>query len=183
MPFTAEQEMGATQSSFCWRARFGGKWFRPFVVTDAYQHAHGRLALKLGGFIPLKKFVGPDVDKGEIQRFLSEILMCPSILINHPSLDFSVPSNRTLRVRDRMDPTGATVDFEIGAEGHPVACRAERPRIVGKDVIPTPWSGICTEFQEWEGLRVARRVEARWQFPGATFTYFRAEVTSLTKRP
>ncbi len=179
MPFTAEQQIDATQSSFCWEARFGGRWFRPLVVTDAYQQAHGRLAVKLGGLIPIKKFVGPDVDKGEIQRYLSEILMCPSILLNHPSLEFTAPGNHTLRVRDRMDPMGATVDFEIDAEGHPVVCRAERPRLVGKNVIPTPWSGICTEFQDSEGLRVARRVEARWHLPEATFTYFRCEVTSF----
>jgi hypothetical protein len=179
MPFTAEQQIDATQSSFCWEARFGGRWFRPLVVTDAYQQAHGRLAVKLGGLIPIKKFVGPDVDKGEIQRYLSEILMCPSILLNHPSLEFTAPGNHTLRVRDLKDPMGATVDFEIDAEGHPVACRAERPRLVGKDAIPTPWSGICTEFQDSEGLRVARRVEARWHLPEATFTYFRCEVTSF----
>jgi hypothetical protein len=179
MPFTAEQQIDATQSSFCWEARFGGRWFRPFVVTDAYQQARGRLVVKLGGLIPVKKFVGPDVNKGEIQRYLSEILMCPSILLNHPSLEFTAPGNRTLRVRDRNDPTGATVDFEIGEDGQPIACRAERPRIVGKDAIPTPWSGISTEFQEREGLRVARRVEVQWHLPEATFTYFRGEVISF----
>jgi hypothetical protein len=179
-PFTAEQRIDATQSSFCWKAHFGGGRFSAFVVTDAYEQGRGRLMVELGGIIPLKKFTGPDVDKGEIQRYLSEILMCPSILVNHPSLEFTVLGSRTLRVGDGKGPTGATVDFEFDAEGRPVACRADRPRLVGKQTVLTPWSGTCTEFEEREGLRVARQVEVCWHLPEETFTYFRADATSFT---
>ena len=179
MPFTAKQWIDATRSVFCWEARFGG-WVCSFGVSDAYEEARGRLVVKLGGVLPVKKFVGPDVDKGEIQRYLSEILMCPSILLNHASLECTAAGKRTLRLQDRKDPTGATVDLEIDEEGRPVACRADRPRLVGKRSVLTPWSGTCQEFQEWEGLRVARRVEACWHLPEGTFTYFRVEVTTFT---
>jgi len=178
-PFTAEQWIDATQSNFCWKARFGGRWFGLFLVIDAFEQGRGRLVLNLGGLISLKRFTGPDVDKGEIQRYLGEIVMCPSILLNHASLEFSASGSRTLRVRDRKDPSGATVDFEVSAEGRPVECRAERPRLVGKRAVPTSWSGTCTEFREWEGLRVARRVEVSWHLAEATYTYFRSEVTSF----
>jgi hypothetical protein len=180
LPFRAEQRIDTRQSSFCWDARFGGKWFSTFAVTDAYEQGRGRLVIKLGGVLPVKKFAGPDVDRGELQRYLSELLMCPSILLNHPSLEFTAAGNRTLRVRDRKGPTGATVDFEISEEGRPVTCRADRPRLVGKHSVLTPWSGACQEFQEWEGLRVARRIEVCWHLPEGTFTYFRGEVTSYT---
>jgi hypothetical protein len=180
MPFRAEQRIDARQSSFCWEARFGGKWFSSFGVTDGYEQGRGRLVLKLGGVLPVKKFVGPDVDKGELQRYLSELLMCPSILLNHPSLEFTSTGNRTLRVRDRKGPTGTAVDIEVGEDGRPVACRADRPRLVGKHSVLTPWAGTCQEFQEWQGLRVARRVEVCWHLPEGAFTYFRGEVKSYT---
>jgi hypothetical protein len=180
MPYTAVERIDATQSSFCWEARVGGSKLGSFVVTDAFEEGRGRLVVKLGGLIPLKKFSGSDFDKGEIQRYFSSILMCPPILLNHASLEFTAIANRTLRVRDHDDPTGATVDFVIGEDGCPVTCRAERPRLVGKRSVLTPWSGTCSEFQEWNGLRVAHRIEVCWHLPEGAFTYFREEITSYT---
>jgi hypothetical protein len=182
-PFSADERIDATQSSFCWEARYGSGRFGSFMVTDAYEEGRGRLAVKLGGVIPVKKFSGRDFDKGEIQRYFSSIPMCPSMLLNHSTLEFLTAGKRTLRVRDRNDPTGATVDFEIGEGGRPVVCRAERPRMVGKQTVSTPWSGTCTEFQEWEGMRLARRVEACWNLPGQIFTYYRSEITSYREWP
>lgn len=170
MPFTAEQRMNATQSSFCWNARFGGR-VGLLTVTDACEELHGRLVLKLGGVIPVKKFAGAEVDKGEMQRYLAEILMWPSILLHHSSLEFTVAGDRVLRVRDRQDSAGATVDYEINEEGRPVACRAERPRLAGEKTVLTPWSGACQEFQEWEGLRVARRLEVSWNPPRRVYLF------------
>jgi hypothetical protein len=182
MSFTADERIDATKSSFCWEARYGSG-LRSVMVTDAYDEGRGRLVVKLGGLIPVKRFSGPDFDKGEIQRYFSSILMCPSMLLNHPTLEFSTAGKRTLRVRDRNDPTGATVDFEISETGRPVACRAERPRLVGKRSVPSPWAGTCTEFQEWEGMRVARLIEACWYLPEGKFTYFRGEITSFSLWP
>jgi len=178
IPFTAEERIDATQSGFCWEARFGGSRLGSYSVTDAYEEGRARLIVKVGGVIPVKKLAGPDVDMGEIQRYLSEIIMCPSILLNHPSLEFTAGGDRALRVQDRKDSTGASVDLEINEEGRPIACRADRPRLVGKQAVLTPWAGTCLEFQEWEGLRVARRVEVSWHLPEGIFTYLRGEVTS-----
>jgi hypothetical protein len=179
IPFTAEQFTDAGRSSFRWDAHLDpGKIASP-VVTDAYEEGHGQLVVKLGGVLPVKKITGPDADKGELQRYLSSIAFCPPILLNHPSLDLTAVDPRTLRVRDREDPTGATIDIDIDEDGHPLGCRADRPRMVGKKTVPTPWSATCTEFHEWEGLRVPTRLEASWHLPEDRFVYFQAEIISL----
>ena len=180
IPFTAEEVIDARRSCFRWDARFSGGRVGSLAVTDAYEEAHGRLVVKLGGVIPVKKFLGPDADKGELQRYLGSIISCPPIVVNNGSLEWTAAGPLTLRVRDREDPTGATVDLDIGEEGRPLACRADRPRIVGKQTVLTPWSGVASEFQEWEGLRVASRLEVSWRLPDGPSTYFRSEVTSFT---
>lgn len=182
VPFTAEEVTSAETSSFRWEGKFKGGRMGWFAVTDAYEDGHGCGALSLGGVLPVRTSTGPEFDKGELQRYLASIVLCPPMLMNNPSLAWTSVGPLTLRLRDRDDTTGATVDLELNDEGHPIACHAERPRMVGKITVPTPWSATGAEFQEREGLRIATRLEASWHLPEGEFTYFRAQVTSFEIR-
>ena len=180
IPFTADEFIDATRSSFRWEARLDpGKIGSPTVI-DAYEDGHGRLQVKLGGIVPVKKITGQDTDTGEIQRYLASVVFCPPMLLNHPTLEWNALGPFMLRLRERQDPTGATVDLELSEEGRPLVCRANRPRLVGKQAVLTPWSGTASEFREHEGLRVPTRLEVTWELPEGEFTYFRGEITSCT---
>lgn len=180
IPFTADEFIDTRRCKFRWDARLSTGKVVPVVVTDAYEEGRGWLSVKLGGMVPVKTVVGPDADKGELQRYLASIAACPTIELNNPSLVWTAITSCTLRVRNREDQTGATVDLEINDDGRPVACRADRPRLVGKEAIMTPWTGTCTDYRDWEGICVARHLEVSWQLPEGPFSYFRAEVTSFT---
>ncbi len=74
-PFTADETIDATRSDFVWTAHFDtGKISSPTVI-DPYEEGHGRVTGKLG-IIPVKKFGGPEVDQGEIQRYLASLVFC-----------------------------------------------------------------------------------------------------------
>ncbi len=179
--FTAEEFVDATNTAFCWEARLGTGLLASVRVTDAYENGHGRLVVKKGP-VQLKKLLGPEVDKGELQRYLGYIIYCPSMLLNNPWLDLSAAGPLTLRVRDRRDETDASVDVDISEDGRPLLARAVRPMTVGSRVILTPWSASGSEPQEWDGLRVPRLMEASWSPPEGSFTYIRLELTSFTVR-
>lgn len=152
-------------------------------MIDAYELGHGSLTVKLGGILPVKRITGADADQGEIQRYLASIAYCPAILVNHARLEWTEVGPHMLRIRDRQDPTEATVNIGLSEEGCPIAVRAARPRIVGKQTVMTPWSGTASDFHEYEGMRVATRLEVAWEFPEGMFTYFRGEFKSLTAMP
>lgn len=122
------------------------------------------------------------MDQGELQRYLASIAFCPPILLNHAALNWTKAGPLTLRVQDQdaCPEAEAMVDLDLAEDGGPLACRAERPRLVGKQSVLTPWMGKYLEFQEWEGLRVAARLEVSWQLPENLFTYFRSQLTSFT---
>lgn len=178
-PFTAEQTIDATRSGFCWEARIRSGRMRTVMVTDAYEEGHGRLVARLSGLIPVANFRGQDFDKGEIQRYLASMIQCPPALLLHPSLEWSASGPHTLRVRDREDPTGATVDLDLGDDGRPLGCHADRPRLVGKHTVLTPWSVSCHDPREWEGLRVPARTEVTWHLPERSYLCYRGEITSF----
>jgi hypothetical protein len=179
VPFTAEQVIDARKSSFCWEAHYRGGSMRFVSVTDAYEEGHGRLVAKLGGVVPMQKVAGPDADRGELQRYLASIVLCPPMLLNNPFLEWTAAGPSTLRVRDRTGLSDATVDLDISDEGCPFVCRAERPRLVGRKTFPTTWLATGREFREREGLRVATRVEATWNLTDGPFVYYRGIVTSF----
>jgi len=180
MPFTAEEVYDTRRSCFRWNARLGGGRLGWVGVTDAYEEGHGYLVIKLGGLVPVKKMAGPDMDKGELQRYLGSVVTYAPAIVIHSSLEWTATASRTLRVRDLKDPTDATVDLDLGEDGRPLRCRADRPRLLGKQSVLTPWFGTCSEFRVWEGFNVASRVEAGWQLPDGPFVYYRSEITSFT---
>lgn len=177
IPFTAEQEIDSRYSSFSWVARLDPGKITSATVTDAYEQGRGRLIVKVGGLIPVRRISGPEIDRGELQRYLASIVFCPPILLNHPTLEYSVVGPLTLRIRDTRDISGASVDLDISEEGRPLICRADRPRMVGKQALMTPWSATGGEFRIWEGLRVPKRLEVTWHLPEGTFSYYRGEIT------
>jgi len=173
MSFTSVQTLHTELSGFRWDARTSG-----VVITDAYEDGHGFAMSRLAGLLTLKKASrGPELDRGEVQRYLSSLMLCPAALVNHPSLEWTAIAESVLRVRDLADRTGATVDFEIGSGGEPVSCRTIRPRIAGKGAVDTDWVGKGNDFRLWNGMRVAHRLEVWWEVPGAPFCYYRSEVT------
>lgn len=178
IPFTAEEKIDARRSGFVWEARLRTARILPMLVVDAYEEGQGRLVVKLGGAVPVLNVRGPDADKGELQRYLAGAATCPPMIVAHSTLLWTADGANTLRVRDTDGPAGATVDIEIAQNGLPVIARAERPRMVGKNTVVTPWSATGSDFRELDGLRLAIRREAAWLLPEGAFTYFRSEVLS-----
>ncbi len=176
--FTAEEITEAARTSFRWEARIANKM--GFLgVMDAYEGGKGRLTVKLGGIVPVKRLLGTDVDRGELQRYLGECVLCPAMLLNNSALQCADLGPSTIRLRDRNAPADWSVEVEIAEDGRPMEVRAERPRLVGNKSVLTGWSGVPTAFGERDGMRVATRMESRWHLPEGVFTAIHIEVESF----
>jgi hypothetical protein len=176
--FTAEEYVDASSTGFCWNAQIG-TGLTSVHVTDAYENGHGRLIVKKGP-LKLKEWRGPDVDKGELQRYLAYVSYCPPMIDNNPSLQIESAGPGKVRVSDVSDRTGATVDLDVADTGRILAARAIRPMTVGSRIVMTPWTATTDDFREVEGIRIPHTMEAAWGAPEGTFTYIRIELRSVT---
>ena len=180
MAFQAEQTIDATRTAFRWTARLrvGPFGAIPLAVTDGYEAGRGRLVVR-AGVLRLARIEGSDVDKGELQRYLAEVVACPPALWLNPALECTALGESALRIRDRDSAEGVAVDVLVGSRGEPLSCRATRPRLIGGRAVLTPWSGTYGAFQDWDGLRIPTRLDATWHLEDGPFTYVREEVTAL----
>jgi hypothetical protein len=176
LPFRAEEEFAVERVAFAWRARFTVARVVPLRVVDRYDAGAGRLDGRLFGVLPVMSSSGPEAAEAQVLRYLAELPWVPHALV----------ANRELVWRD-VDPTalevsasGATVRHEFDADGDIVAAFApERPRIVGREVVRTRWSGAFADYAVLGGVRIPTRAEVRWELPDGPFTYWRGTVTSL----
>jgi hypothetical protein len=174
--FAAEEYIDAMQSGFCWNAQLG-TGLKSVNVIDAYENGQGRLVVKKG---PLTELKGAEVDKGELQRYLAYLNYCPPMIVNNPDLVMMSVGPRTLRISDKSDQTGASVDLEVEDTGRISVARAIRPATLGRKIVMTPWSATASDFKECQGFRVPYVLEAAWEPPEGAFIYIRIELTSVT---
>jgi len=174
LPFTAEQTIDARRNRFRWEARVGDS-----IFFDAYQDGRGMAGAQPHDGRPLQKIASPEIDRAELQRYFASIPMCPSILVNHPSLRWTTAAPLSLSLRDETDVTAAVAELILAENGRPLQCRAARPRMLGPETLRTPWLGQYLDFQEWNGMRLAGRIAVSWLLPDNEFEYYRSEIASI----
>jgi hypothetical protein len=175
LPFTAEQWFATETVAFCWHARVKMAPLVTAVVEDAYENGQGRLDAKLWGKIGLAHADGPEIDRGEVQRYLAELAWNPVALAHNQALRFKALDDGSVRVWTGDAET--YVDLRFDASGDLASIYTET-RSFGERG-PMPWEGRFFDYTELGGVRVPRRGEVSWHLPEGLFTYWRGEVLDL----
>ncbi len=174
LPFTAEQSISTRIPRFRWHARIRMAPLVTAVVEDSFLDGHGLLEAKLFGFIPLAHGEGLDIDRGELQRYLAEIVWAPHALLRNPEIRFSVLSSSSVRVWIQDEDT--YVDLSFDGEGNIHRAYTETRSRDGK---PQPWEGTFGPLKDFGTLLAPEYGEVSWLAPEGTFTYWRGRVGSI----
>ncbi|ABW32698.1 hypothetical protein AM1_D0203 (plasmid) [Acaryochloris marina MBIC11017] len=181
LPFTATQDFAIRQPGFVWRAIFRLAPFIHIEVVDSYVQGKGRLEGRLLGSIPFLRVAGPSTDKGELMRYLAELIFFPAAFLNNSALHWHKLNEFTVKVTSEPD---VGVHYNFDPNGDLVSITApNRPRMVAGQAVETPWSCVVSEYRTLGGYDMPTFGQVSWQLEDGPFTYWRGRITHLETDP
>lgn len=151
-------------------------------ILDCYVDSEGLLEARLCGSLPLALAAGQEVGRGELMRYLAELIWAPHAMQRNRHLSWRENDATTVEVSASSagGPARVRLIFENGdvarIEGD------DRPRVVGHRIVPTRWQGCCGDYREMEGCRVPARAAVSWLLDDGPFEYWRGRVTAYGLR-
>lgn len=176
MPFTAEQRIDADQTGFVWHARMKMAPMLTCVVDDAFEDGHGRLDAKVLGVVPVAHARGVEVDRGEAQRYLAELVWCPGAWIHNPELRYRELPDGGVRVWTGDETTYVNLAFDDVGD---VVGVSTTTRVRGDLGVAQGWEGRFFEYRDFGELRAPSRGEVGWRTDDGLYLYWRGEITAL----
>jgi len=174
----ADQWLASYQPNLVWRGR-GSMFGVPVTVVDSFVNGAGFLEARLAGAFRAAGGSGPAFDKGELQRYLSELPVHPDAILNNTTLSWRQVSDDIVEVSGPSNAGSASVKFFFDEAGDIVGLEAaDRPMSVGKITVPTPWKGTFSRYKQFGRYRIPSHGEVGWVLPEGLSTYWRGEVTT-----
>jgi hypothetical protein len=181
-PFASTQRVVAQRPGFVWDGRITLLPGIAVHVHDAYVAGEGILHPALFGLITLADMrdTGGDVARGELMRFFAEAAWYPTALLPSQGVRWDAVDNHSAKATLVDGMLSLTVLFSFGVGDFIDSVQAEaRGRTVGGQVIPTPWEGRFSNYQERSGMHVPFSGEVAWLLPERRQPYWRGHITEI----
>lgn len=180
-PLISTQHVVTHPPGFVWDARISMAPGVPIYVYDAYVAGTGALAARaLGLFTVAKMPASPELDHGELMRFLAEAVWYPTALLPGQGVQWEAIDDTRAAVTLRDGATSVRLVFQFDARGLIDSVRADyRYREVDGTLVPTPWQVRCWDFQERDGMLVPLQGEVAWLLPQGPLPYWRGRIERI----
>lgn len=174
-PFTATQDVTVSPPGFVWRATVE---MAPLVgarVVDAYHAGDGSLRATVFGVPVASADSSPEMDEGELLRYLAETVWLPTALLPSAGVEWSAVDEDSARATLTDGDVTATLTFEFGEDGLVEEVSGRRYRRENDD--EATWVGRFDAYERRNGLLVPTEGEVAWRLPEGDVPYWRGTVT------
>ncbi|HHW08396.1 MAG TPA: hypothetical protein GXX29_00315 [Firmicutes bacterium] len=179
-PFTSTQHVVTNRPGFVWDARNRISGLTAFV-HDGYVAGKGLLKAKLFGAIKVMEQPGsPELNQGELMRFLAEAAWYPTKLLPGDGLSWEAIDETSARATLTDGDTTVELVFTFDEQGMISSVRsAARYREVNGTLVATPWEGRFWNYQENGGMLIPTEGEVAWLLPEGDKPYWRARIEQI----
>jgi hypothetical protein len=150
-------------------------------VIDQFLNGEGALKVRVG-FIPVGASRGPELDQGEILRFLTEMIWFPSAFAL-PYLEWKENSSDVVEVTIPFGDQKAKATFHFGADGDLHKITARRYQEVNGDFQLADWDIGGFSYHAFEGIRIPYQADVRWMEEDGPQSYYQFSITDLKYNP
>jgi hypothetical protein len=181
--FTATQLVVTKRLGFDWDAKIQMFPFVNVFVHDTYLLGEGDLqASILSLFAVAKMHNTPQLNQGELLRFLAETVWYPTSLLPSQGLVWEAIDQHSSRATLTDGKTTASVVFQFDAEGLITSMRADARcySVVGDKLVFMPWVGNFKEYSACNGMQIPLEGEVGWEHPEGNKIYFKGKITKIS---
>lgn len=178
LPMIAEQYFTTAPLAFLWQ---GTMRLFPLVSisgTDRFSDGHGSMRIKLLSSIPLGNARGPEMDQGELQRYLLEMAWYPTAWLSD-AIEWQAIDAHSVKATIHQQGITASGVLYVNEQGQLTRLTADRYREEHGHYQLAPWTAQSGEYQEVDGIRIPTRSEVTWHLASGDFTWFRFKITEI----
>jgi hypothetical protein len=176
LPFTAEEYYSTEPPAFVWKARIRMAPGISVIGKDSYIDGRGALEMRILGVFPVARDAGPQMDQGDLLRYLNEIMWFPAGALI-PQISWEPVDNLSARATMSYRGVSGTATFFFDEEGRPTTMTADRHDREHGSVVP--WSTPIYTYGQFDGAKVPTSGEALYVVHNGDSPYIRATVTDV----
>lgn len=181
-PFQSEQWISVQHPGFLWDARIRFFPGITFFVRDGYIAGEGLLTAKLwGGITVMAAPSTPELDQGELMRYLAEAAWYPTALLPSNGVYWQAIDAHQAQATLKQGKTEVSLIFSFNENDLiETVSASNRYREVNGKQVATPWQGRFWDYQWRNGMRIPLSGEVAWQLPEGIRPYWRARIQDIT---
>ncbi len=178
LPMVAQQYFTTTPLAFLWQTTI-----RPFPLvsisaTDRFSDGHGTMRIQLWSAIPMGNARGPEMDQGELQRYLLEMAWFPTAWLSD-AIEWQEIDAHSVKGTIHHQGVTASGVLHVSEQGQLTRLTTDRYREEHGYYRLDPWTAQSSEYEEVEGMRIPTRSEVTWHLASGDFTWFRFKITEI----
>ena len=180
-PFTATQVCSRDPPGFVWDARIRVAPMVHARVLDSSVRGSGVLRARLLSAFPVASAgPSPDMNAGELLRYLAECVWYPTALLPDDDLEWTAIDDTTARATLSVDELSVSLVFHFDDAGLVEQVTGWRYR--QEDGDDAPWVGYFSDYEDRNGRLIPTRGEVAWDLPEGESSYWRGTIEAIEHR-
>ena len=166
---------------FVWVAKIKMSALFWFTVKDCYLKDEGELLAKAYSLFPVASAKGPEIDQGELSRWLSSAVLFPEALLPNDNLTWEPLDDYSARLLFSYKNIKIDAVIYFGRSGEIV--RFVTDRYASETDKFEKWSAYYKSYADHNGRKIPTEVGAVWHFPTKNFHYARFRFANIDFMP